>query len=115
MKKAMTNRDVALEYLRCFCAGDIDGLASSIADGLRFTGPFHTYNSGAEYLAGLRKDPPEACEYKVLSLTENGDSVAVFYEYRKTKQVMQIAQLFGIREGKIHEVLLVFDGRGIGE
>jgi hypothetical protein len=56
--------------------------------------------------------PPEACEYKVLSVTENEDSVAVFYEYQKPERIMQIAQLFQFKDRKIHEVLLVFDGRG---
>ena len=108
----MTNQDVALTYLKCFCAGDMDGLGSLLAVDLSFKGPFHAYGSSAEYLHSLRSDPPERCPYKILSVTENTDSVAVFYEYRKPDQVMQIAQLFRIADQKIKDVLLVFDGRG---
>lgn len=102
-----------MEYLKCFCAGDIDGLGPLLAADLSFTGTFHTYGSASEYLCSLRSDPPEKCEYNVLSVTENKDSVAVFYEYQKPERLMQIAQLFKIRDHKIHEVLLVFDGRAI--
>ena len=108
----MSNRDVAMEYLRCFCAGDIDGLEPLLATDLSFTGTFHTYGSASEYLNSLRRDPPEKCGYKVLSITENQHSVAVFYDYQKPNRVMQIAQLFKIKDQQIHEVLLVFDGRG---
>lgn len=108
----MTNREVAMEYIRYFCAGDIDKLEPLLSPDLSFTGTFHTYHSGAEYLDSLRKEPPEKSGYKVLSITENQASVAVFYEYEKPDRVMQIAQLFRIKDQKICEVLLVFDGRG---
>lgn len=107
----MTNRDIALEYLRCFCGGNIDGLSSLLAADLRFSGTFHDYYSASEYLDSLRNDPPEKTKYKVLSITEGDDSVAVFYEYQKPECVIQIAQLFKIRNCKINEILLVFDGR----
>jgi hypothetical protein len=108
----MTNRDLAMEYLKCFCAGDIDGLELLLAENLRFTGTFGTYSSALEYLDSLRGDPPDKCGYKVISVTENEDSVAVFYEYQKVEFVVQIAQLFRIKDQKIDDVLLVFDGRG---
>ena len=109
----MTKRDVVMEYLRCFCAGDIDSLQPLLATELNFTGTFHNYGSASEYLDSLKDDPPEECGCKVLSITENEDTVAVFYEYQKPKRVMQIAQLFKIKEERIHDILLVFDGRGI--
>lgn len=100
-----------MQYLRCFCSGDIDGLKPLLASELSFTGTFYTFSSASEYLDSLRNDPPEACSYNVLSVTENEDSVAVFYEYEKQKKIMHIAQLFKMRKHKIHEILLVFDGR----
>lgn len=109
----MTNREVVMEYLRCFCAGDIDGLEPLLATNLCFTGTFHAYGSAREYLDSLKNDPPEECGCKVLSITESEHSVAVFYEYQKPDRAMQIAQLFKIKDEKIYEVLLVFDGRGI--
>ena len=101
-----------MEYLRCFCAGDVDGLAPLLAADLRFAGTFHNSGSAAEYLDSLRNDPPEKCDFKVLSVTENEDSVAVFYEYQKPDRVLQLAQLFRIEDGQIKDILLIFDGRG---
>ena len=109
----MTNQEVVMEYLRCFCEGDIGGLEPLLAANLCFTGTFHTYSSATEYVDSLKDDLPGKCECKVLSSTENEHSVAVFYKYQKQDRAMQIAQLFKIKEEKIHEILLVFDGRGI--
>ena len=108
----MTNRDIALEYLRCFCAGDIDGLEPLLATDLKLEGTLGSYESASEYLNSLRSDPPDRSEYSVSSVTEGEDSVAIFYEYQKPAGKLTIGQLFKIREGRIREVLLVFDGRG---
>jgi hypothetical protein len=107
----MTNREIALEYLRCFCAGAIDDMGSLLASDLKFSGTLHSYGSSAEYLASLRNDPPVKSQYTILSITENTDSVALFYEYLKPDGVMRIAQLFKISGQQINEILLVFDGR----
>ncbi|MFQ5586202.1 MAG: nuclear transport factor 2 family protein [Thermodesulfobacteriota bacterium] len=101
-----------MEYLRCFCAGDIDGLATLLTPDLTFRGTFHQYGSSAEYLESLRSDPPGKCGYRIVNVVEDGDSVAVFYDYEKPNRVITIAQLFTIANQKISEVLLVFDGRG---
>ncbi len=108
----MNNREIAIEYLRCFCAGETHRLESLIATDLNFVGTFHTYHSASEYLESLRHDPPEKCEYKILSVTKDEDSVAIFYEYQKPDRVMQIAQLFRIKNKLIKDILLIFDGRG---
>ena len=107
----MTNREIALEYIRHFCAGDIEGLKPLLARNLKFSGTFHSFDSADEYLRSLKSDPPIKCQYRILSITENTDSVALFYEYEKPNGVMQIAQLFKMSKLQIDEILLVFDGR----
>lgn len=109
----MKNREIALEYLRCFCNGDIEGLEPLLATDLVFSGTFHSFDSSEDYLSSMRSDPPEKCQYNILSITENPDSVALFYEYQKHGGPIQIAQLFRISGHQINEILLVFDGRGI--
>lgn len=108
----MTKQEIAQEYLKCFCEGNVSGLIPLLAPQLQFNGTFYNYNSAAEYLNSLRNDPPEKCTYTVLSITENDDSVAVFYEYGKPGGAIKIAQLFKIKNQKIKEILLIFDGRG---
>jgi hypothetical protein len=109
----MNNQEIALEYLRCFCVGDVTGLEPLLAPDLIFRGTFHSFGSAEEYLASLRSDPPEKCQYKIMSITENPDSVALFYEYQKPGGVMKIAQLFKMSRDQISEILLVLDGRAI--
>lgn len=111
----MNNREVALDYIRHFCDGDVEGLKPLLADKLRFNGTFHSYNSAEEYLEGLREDPPEKCQYCILSITENSDSVAVFYDYEKKNGVLKIAQLFKVSGRHIHEILLIFDSHAISK
>ena len=108
----MNKREVAMEFLRCFCAGDVNGLASLLAKDLQFKGPFHQFSSSDAYLDSLKNDPPEKCGYRVLSVTESGDSVSIYYDYEKSDGAITIAQLFKFKNQKISEVLLVFDGRG---
>jgi hypothetical protein len=107
----MNKRDLAMAFIRRFCSGDIDGVASLLAEDLQFSGPFQHFDSRAAYVDTLRNDPPEACGYRVLSLTENEDSVAVFYDYVKSKTTLTIAQLFRFKGQEISNILLVFDGR----
>ena len=111
----MTNREIALKYLSCFCAGDIEELQQLLAPHLKFSGTLHSYSSRVEYLDSLNNDSPGKCDYKLLSIAENDDSVAVFYDYKKPDQIVHIAQLFTISDQKIQEILLIFDGRCISQ
>ena len=42
-----------MAYLRCFCAGDVDGLEPLFADDLCFEEPFRSYASAADYAADI--------------------------------------------------------------
>ena len=110
----MNNGETAMEFLRCFGAGDVNGLEPLLAEDLQFNGPFYSFTSRDAYLDSLKNDPPEKCSNRVLSVTEGDDSVSVYYDYEKSDRVMTIAQLFRFKDGKISELLLVFDGRGFG-
>lgn len=41
----MTHRDIASDFLRRFCAGDIDALAPLLSSDLEFIGPLHQFDS----------------------------------------------------------------------
>ena len=110
----MINRDVALEFLRCFCAGNVDGLAPLLAEDFQFNGPLFEFGSKDAYLDSLKVDPLERCSHRILSVTEGADSVSIYYDYEKRNVTITIAQLFTFKDGQISELLLVFDGRGIG-
>jgi len=107
----MNNRDTALEFLRCFCAVDLAGLAPLLAEDLRLRGPLYSFDSRNSYLDSLKNDPPEKCTYQVLSVTEGKDCVSIYYDYEKHDRTLTIAQLFRFENQKISEMLLVFDCR----
>ena len=109
----MSKQELAIEYLRCFCDGNIDSLELLLSDDLKFEGTFHKFDSAAEYIHSLKNDPPVKAAFKVLSITENEDSVAVFYEYQKSQGSIKIAQLFKFKGQKIRDILLIFDGRNL--
>lgn len=110
-----SHRDAALIFLECFCAGNIDGLAPILAARLRVHGPLHQCASRDAYLATLRNDPPDPSPYKVLSVTESDDGVAVFYDYGSADGALTIAQLFRFKDNLIVEMRLVFDTDGLPE
>ena len=89
----MTHHEVAMEYLRCCCASDLEGLVRVLSPDLQFSGPFHDAYSRADSLS-LKHDPPEKCAYKVVSVTEDNDRVAIFYHDEKTDKVIPSAQPF---------------------
>jgi len=105
----MSQRDIALAFLKHFCAGEIEEMAPLLAADLRFEGPLYRFNSAREYLAALRNDPPEPCHYEILSITESADSVALFYDYQKPNGSLAIAQLFTMGDQRIQAIRLVFD------
>ena len=105
----MNNGELAEQFLRCFCAGDLDGLASLLTADLQFKGPFHQFRSRDAYLDSLKADPPEKCDYRVLSITEDEDTVSIYYEYVKSEGILTIAQLFTFKNHRISEMLLIFD------
>ncbi len=107
----MSHREQAVEFVRRFAAGDVDGLEPLLAEDLQLAGPYLQVKSRAAYLEALRRDPPEPCGVRVLSVTDNGDTVAVFYEYEKRDMTLTIAQLFRFSDQRISEIRLVFDGR----
>ena len=107
----MSHREWAVEFVRRFAAGDIDGLEPLLAQDLQLAGPYLQVKSRAAYLEALRSEPPEPCGVRVLSVTDNGDTVAVFYEYEKRDRTLTIAQLFRFSGQRISEIRLVFDGR----
>ncbi len=107
----MNNREVAMDFVKCFCAGDVNALVPLLAADFKLNGPIFQFSSADAYLDSLKNDPPERCGYRVLSITENADSVSIYYDYEKSEQDITIAQLFKFKNQKITEIRLVFNGR----
>ena len=109
----MRNRDIALAFLKHFCAGQVAALGSLLADDLQFTGPLYQFTSSAAYLESLRLNPPTPCDHRIDSVTESKDSVSIFYRYEKADGALAVAQLFEFRNHRITQMLLIFDTRDL--
>ena len=105
----MNPRELALEFVRCFCANDLDGLEALLSQEFRFCGPLFEFDSRAAYLASLRDAPPDPASFTVISISEEAGQVALFYDYERPDLVLRMAQLFTIVDGEITDILLVFD------
>ena len=107
----MTRRDASLEFLRAFCAGDIESLGALLTEDFQFEGPFHRSDSRNAYLRCLKEDPPEEADFDVLRIFEDDEEVCLVYEYSKPQGSVLIAQWNRFRGDKIAEMTLIFDGR----
>jgi hypothetical protein len=105
----MTNGDVARIYLECFCNADVAGLREVLDPGLHFSGPLHQFESASDYLASLQETRLEKSSYELIESAESENGVLVFYQYIKPTSTVLVAQLFRLHEGKINEILVVFD------
>lgn len=101
--------DLALDFVRAFCAGDFRTLQSLLAGDVHISGPLGEFASSAAYLDNLALDPAVRCGYTILSITEGNDCASVFWRYGKPGQPLLIGQLFRICNGRIADILLVFD------
>lgn len=111
---SLTPREIAVAFVRTFCEGDVEGLESLLHPDLQFVGPLLECSSRGEYLAGLRGATPEPCSFTLRSIVEEGDEVALLYDYEKASGAITIAQWCRFRDGVIADLRLVFDTAQLG-
>ena len=104
-----SHREQALTFVQRFAAGDVEGLAPLLAEDLQLSGPYLEVTSRAAYLEALRHDAPTPGRARVVSVTDDDETVAVFWEYERPRGPLTIAQLFRFRDEHICEIRLVFD------
>lgn len=108
----MQNKQIALKYLECFCAGDVDGIADFYTSDLNFSGTLMQFDNAQDYFRVLKNDPPVPAKYRLVCLIGEGDEIAMFYDYIKPEDTVRIAQLLKFRNGKICEDHVIFDASG---
>jgi hypothetical protein len=75
----------------------------------RFCEPFYTFNSAEDYINALKSDPPKNFKYKIIASFEGKSSACLIYHFSKPGVNTPMAQFFKISDGKISEILLIFD------
>ena len=102
-------REISFEFVRAFCACELDHLKELLSADLSFTGPLFRSRCRADYLGSLYRDPPTPTLYKILRVFESPDGVCVLYEYGQSEQPVLVSQFNRFSGPLISEILLVFD------
>jgi hypothetical protein len=108
----MNAKQLAKNYLDILFYGkNLDELKEIFASNFRFRGPFYTFDSAEDYINTLKSDPPKDFKYKIIASFEDKSSVCLIYQFLKPGVKTPMAQFFKISNGKISEILLIFDTR----
>jgi len=113
----MGPRELALRYLDVFVGREpIETMLDLLhASDFRFAGPFFEFDSAEAYVRALRDDPALDCSYEPITVLEQGTEACVLYEFRRGELRTPMAQLFRVRDERIHGVLLIFDSASFAE
>ena len=87
----------------------IESLDGLFSEEFSFKGPFHEFNTSAEYIESLKLDPPVGLEYRIIEAYENEKSACLVYQFSKPGLSTIMSQIFEVSNGKISKIILVFD------
>lgn len=101
---------LALTYMDIFFSGkNLERLRPLLSDEFSFVGPLYQYNSADDYIRSLQSDPPKEFKYEITGSFGGEASVCLFFQFSKPGVCTPMAQVFEMKDGKICELLLVFD------
>ena len=106
----MSPLNIALKYMEVmFSESDPDQLRPLFGEDFVFEGPFYTFTTAEAYINSLKADPPVAFKYEILKSWEDNHSACLIYQFSKPGISIPMSQWFGIENGKINKILLIFD------
>ncbi|MGD9385105.1 MAG: nuclear transport factor 2 family protein [Thioalkalispiraceae bacterium] len=92
-----------------------DLLKALLAKDCHFKGPWYEFNSAAEYIDSLKKDPPADFNYTLIDAFEGDNSACLVYQFKKKGISTPMTQVFEVMKGKISKILLIFDTAGFNK
>jgi len=102
--------ELANMYMKVFYGGgSIESLKDLFSDKFSFKGPFYEFSSADAYIESLKSEPPKDFEYKIIEAYENDTSACLVYQFSKHNISTPMTQIFEVANGKISNILLVFD------
>jgi len=100
------------KYMEClYDTGDLTEMRKVLADNLHFKGTYSEHDTAEEYIEGFEGEDMSAFSYNMLYTFEKDNTVCFIYNLLKPSGPLEMAQVFEIEEGKIKNILLLFDGR----
>ena len=109
-----TPKEVAATYFEAWKAKDFDTLAAILDDDATFRGPLGTAADGAECVAGLKGMSQIVTDIDIAHVFVDGPHVLTWFDlYTSIAPPASTANWQRIENGKIMEITVTFDPRGI--
>jgi hypothetical protein len=107
----MSPLELAEKYMSVLFSdkGNLSSLYHLLHKKLIFNGPLYSFYSSEEYISSLRSAPPVDFTYTLQHKYEDKDSATLIYQFQKEGVITPMSQSFKVKEGRISEILLIFD------
>lgn len=101
---------LAYRFMEIFYeSADPEQLSAILHEDLEFTGPFYRLDSARAYIDSLLVDPPREMSYRIIHAYQDAASACLIYQMEKPGISTPMAQQFTVKNGKIHQIRLIFD------
>jgi SnoaL-like domain len=111
----VSGENVVRKYHQSWTRRDMDTARSCLADGLDFQGPIDTFSSADSFIATLTGFAQMLTRVDLLQEFYTDDSAALLYDCvtNSPAGTIRTAEFFGLRDGKIASIRLVFDATAL--
>jgi hypothetical protein len=111
----MSDANVVHKYHEAWTHRDMDTARSCLADDLDFQGPIDTFSSADEFMVALTAFAQMLTRAELLQRFDTDDAAALLYDCvtNSPAGTIRTAEFFGLRDGKIATIRLVFDATAL--
>jgi SnoaL-like domain len=111
----VSSENVVRKYLQSWTQRDMDTARSYLADDLDFQGPIDTFSSADDFIATLTGFAQMLTRVDLLQEFYADDSAALLYDCVTDTPAgaIRTAEFFGLRDGKVASIRLVFDASAL--
>jgi SnoaL-like domain len=111
----MSGSNVVTTYYEAWTHRDMDTARSCLADDLDFQGPIDTFSSADEFIVTLTAFAQMLTRVDLLQRLDGDDTAALLYDCvtHSPAGTIRTAEFFGLRDGKIASIRLVFDATAL--
>jgi limonene-1,2-epoxide hydrolase len=103
--------DVIARYHEALEARDFDGARKLMADRLRFTGPFESFENADDYVAAIRQLFGIVESLRIRHVSADGDEVVALYDMvtGTPAGTQLVCEWYGVEDGRIARLRAIFD------
>src|SRR5215217_8548420 len=113
----MSAANLIRNYHEAWTRHDMDSARSCLADDLDFQGPIDTFSSADDFIATLTGFAQMLTRVDLLQEFYTDDAAALLYDCvtNSPAGTIRTAEFFGLRDGKIATIRLIFDATVLRE